>query len=82
MEKIIRVDIIDNDWDEENPRIMETFYLVNPDMEKLDRLQKLMQNRFDYEENNEENIEYFEEIYDYIEENFTSIDIELKEIEW
>jgi len=82
MEKIIRLDIIDNDWDEENPRIMDTFYLVNPDMEKLDKLQKLMNNRFDYEEDNEENIEYFEEIYDYIEENFTSIDIELKEIEW
>ena len=82
MEKIIRVDIIDTDWDNENPRIMETFYLVNPDVEKLDKLQKLMNNRFDYEEDNEENIEYFEEIYDYIEENFTSIDIELKEIEW
>jgi thymidylate kinase len=82
MEKIIRVDIIDTDWDNENPRIMETFYLVNPDVKKLDRLQKLMKNRFDYEEDNEENIEYFEEIYDYIEENFTSIDIELKEIEW
>lgn len=82
MEKIIRVDIIDTDWDNENPRIMETFYLVNPDMEKLDRLQNLMKNRFDYEEDSEENIEYFEEIYDYIEENFTSIDIELKEIEW
>jgi hypothetical protein len=81
MEKIIRLDIIDNDWDEENPRIMDTYYLVNPDMEKLDELQKLMNNRFDYEDG-DEYIESFEEIYDYIEENFTSIDIKLKEIEW
>lgn len=81
MEKIIRLDIIDNDWDEENPRIMDTYYLVNPDMKKLDELQKLMNNRFDYEDG-DEYIESFEEIYDYIEENFTSIDIKLKEIEW
>ncbi len=65
--KFVRVDIVDNEYDYGSERIMDTYILVNPNMEKLEELQTLLNNRFD--ENNQFESNY-QAIYVYITENF------------
>ena len=81
MEKyFVRVDIVDNECDYGTERIMDTYILVNPNMEKLEELQTLLNNRFD--ENNQFESNYLA-IYDYITENFEVLEIhDFIEIEW
>ena len=47
--KIVRVDFIDNSmFTGENP-ILDTYYLIDPDEEKLRELKHAVETRFDYE---------------------------------
>lgn len=76
----VRVDIVDNEYDYGTERIMDTYILVNPNMEKLKELQILLNNRFD--ENNQFESNY-QAIYDYITENFEVLEMhDFIEIEW
>lgn len=82
--KIVRLDIVDNQPEIESERILSTFYLVNPDEKKITLLQKKMKARFDendelYDEKFNDN---FSAIYDFVEENFSSINIDSMEVEW
>ena len=84
MPKIVRLDVVDDQPETESERILETFYLVNPDEDKITLLQKKMKGRFDendelYDEEFDDN---FSAIYTFIEENFSSIDINSMEVEW
>ena len=76
MSKIVRLDIVDDGLDYSN-RVMATFYLVNPDENKLMRLKDMVENRFIKWE-----LEEFAEIYDYVKANFETVEIETKEIKW
>lgn len=78
-ENIIRVDIIDNEPENPKSRILETYYLINPDRDKLEALRKAIENRFD-----DENSEYkgLWDIRDYINKNFLTLGIERTEIKW
>lgn len=80
---IVVLKIVDN----EDGSIMDTFYLVNPDADKLVKLKDLIENRFDDEMNGDENpfLDNYSAIYDYIAENFQSISYNSAEdftIEW
>lgn len=75
-DKITRVDIVDTDDND----TMDTFYLVDPDKKKLDELQRLINNR--YEDNDEDYIKDYGSIFKYINENFKSINIDRIEINW
>lgn len=76
----VRVDIVDNEADYGCDRVMDTYILVNPDMEKLRKLQEKIDARFD--EENEFDGEYGA-IYDYIAKNFEILKMEdFIEIEW
>lgn len=78
--KFVRVDIVDNEYDYGSERVMDTYILVNPSMEKLEELQTLLNNRFD--ENNQFESNYLS-IYDYITENFEVLKMhDFIEIEW
>ena len=78
--KFVRVDIVDNEYDYISERVMDTYILVNPNMEKLKELQTLLNNRFD--ENNQFESNY-QAIYDYITENFEVLKMrDFIEIEW
>ena len=78
--KFIKVDFVDNEYDYGTERVMDTYILVNPNMEKLKELQILLNNRFD--ENNQFESNY-QAIYDYITENFEVLEIhDFIEIEW
>ena len=78
--KFVKVDIVDNEYDYGTERVMDTYILVNPNTEKLNELQKLLNNRMD--ENNQFESNYHA-IYDYIVENFEVLDLsDYIEIEW
>lgn len=77
-DEIIRVDIIDNDESYED-RLQGTYYLKNPDESKLQELKRMIENRFD--ESNEFSDSYLA-VENFIEENFETVEIETKVINW
>lgn len=81
---IVRVDVVDNDVSFTNERILETFYLINPDEQKLSFLKNKIETRFDESfDNKEEQIEdWWAFIYDFVRNNFKVLEVETKEIEW
>ena len=80
MFKIVRVDIVDNDYVKYSERLQDTFYLVDPNERKLEELQQKIKNR--YEDDVTDYIADYGEIIDFIAENFNTIDIKTREIEW
>ena len=78
-ENIIRVDIIDNEPENPKNRVLETYYLLDPNRDKLEALRKAVEQRLD-----DENSEYkgLWDIREYINKNFLTLDIERMEIEW
>ncbi|MBQ2388740.1 MAG: hypothetical protein II305_01675 [Clostridia bacterium] len=81
---IVRVDVVDNDVSFTNERILETFYLINPDEQKLSFLKNKIETRFDESfDNKEEQLEdWWAFIYDFVRNNFKVLEVETKEIEW
>lgn len=78
--RYIRVDIVDNDHDYGSERVMETYILINPSMEKLAELQERM--RYRIEEENEF-CDNYGAIDDYIRDNFEVLFIsDFKELDW
>lgn len=79
VENIIRVDIIDNEPEKPKNRVLETYYLLNPNRDKLEALRKAIEERLD-----DENSEYkgLWDIREYINKNFLTLDIERMEIKW
>ena len=72
--KYVRVDIVKNDC------VLDTYILINPSMEKLAVLQERM--RFRFEEENEF-LNNFDAIYDYLRDNFEVLPISnFKELDW
>ena len=79
VENIIRVDIIDSEPENPKNRVLETYYLLNPNRDKLEALRKAIEERLD-----DENSEYkgLWDIREYINKNFLTLDIERIEIKW
>ena len=79
VENIIRVDIIDNEPENPKNRVLETYYLLNPNRDKLEALRKAIEERLD-----DGNSEYkgLWDIREYINKNFLTLDIERMEIKW
>ncbi len=78
-ENIIRVDIINNEPENPKNRVLETYYLLDPNRDKLEALRKAIEQRLD-----DENSDYkgLWDIREYINKNFLTLDIERMEIEW
>lgn len=78
-ENIIRVDIIDNEPKNPKNRVLETYYLLDPNRDKPEALRKAIEERLD-----DESSEYkgLWDIRDYINKNFLTLDIERTEIKW
>lgn len=79
VENIIRVNIIDNEPENPKSRILETYYLLDPNRDKLEALRKAIKQRFD-----DENSKYngLWDVREYINYEFLTLDIERMEIEW
>lgn len=73
---IVRVDIVDNDLSPAH-RVQDTYYLVNPNEEKLQELKDLVESRFETGD-----LEQYSEIRDFINTHFNTVDIEIFEIAW
>lgn len=82
-ERIIRLDIVDNDTSSVEA-MQGTFYLLNPNEEKLEKLKQKIENRFLDHENGIKNpfIDNFSAIIDFIEHNFTTINVEKILVLW
>ena len=82
-EKIIRLDIVDEDAPPDE-RAQCTYYLLNPDEDKLQEFKCMVENRFDDEEYGKENpfIGDFGAVMDYVTNNFKTVDIETREVKW
>lgn len=81
-DRIVRLDIADSD--EGYTDLLGTFYLINPDTEKLNWFKAKMASRFDDEMNDIENpfSDTFDRVYEFIENNFETVEIETERAEW
>ena len=81
--RVIRLDIVD-DSDTDGNRIQATFYLVNPDEEKIKELKQGVENRFSDNENGIENpfTDSFSAVINFIEDNFQTINVEKRTVLW
>lgn len=78
---IIRVDIVDNEPQEDIGRVLATYYLVNPDKEKLEEIKKRVESRFETEDD-EPTVGCICEIEDDFKNSFEMITLDTVEIEW
>lgn len=80
-EKIVRVDVVDSDYESEGERIQHTFYLVNPDTDLLDKLQEMI-SRFRFDDDYTGPRMEYPDIIRFIEDNFKRVNIQTVEIEY
>ena len=73
MGEIVKLQFHDADINERDG-ILKTYYLVNPDREKLVELRDKVENRFD-EDHYDDRDGYWGAIDDFVRENFSTIEI-------
>lgn len=78
--KFVRLDVIDDELTHYDERFLHTAYLVNPDEEKLEFLKSKIEHRYD--EDGDEDFKDFSKIWDFINENFVTLNIETFNIYW
>ncbi len=76
---IVRLDIVDSGPEKESERILSTFYLLNPDMNKLNDYKQRLEKR---EDALMDEIDGIWDIEGYITDNFETIDVETIEFKW
>lgn len=76
---IVRVDIVDNE-EYDGEQVLDTMYLVNPDMDKLIKLKERVESRFDADD--EPTFGCIDEIQALITEQFKEIEVDKVEISW
>jgi len=81
MKKIVKFNIYDTQPEKESERILSSFYLVDPDMEKLEELKKKLQRRSENIDADEE-FEGIWDIEDYVLNHFKAIEIDVFEVPW
>lgn len=82
MDNIVCVNIVDNG--DFGPNILATYYLVNPDMEKLRELKEKVESRWEDEENGKDNpfLDGFYAVDNFVHKNFNLLRVEHQTIEW
>lgn len=89
--KIVKLDFMDNEYCDDRP--LDTYYLIDPDKEKLKELKQIIEHRWDYEYDDtlsEEEYEHAREIDNdpwgfidlFISINFKTLDIDTFEINY
>jgi hypothetical protein len=73
MGEIVKLQFHDADINEKDG-ILKTYYLVNPDREKLIELRDMVENRFD-DENYDDRDGYWDKIDEFVQQNFSAIEI-------
>ena len=81
MQKIVKFNICDTDPEKPSEKILSSWYLIDPDMDKLEELKKRLQHRLENVDADDE----FEGIWsvdDYIYKNFETVNIDVFEVPW
>lgn len=81
MQNIIKFNICDTDPEKPSEKILSSWYLVDPDMDKLEELKAKLQRRIEAVDDNEE-FEGIWDIEDFILNNFETIEIEDFDVPW
>ena len=85
--EIVKVNIVDNYMKYGEDPILKTFYLLNPKQDALNQLKQMIEDRLDYQfeddisdeeiKNAEEfNDHIWDHIYDFVEKHFEQLDIQ------
>ncbi len=81
MQRIVKFNICDTDPEKPSEKILSSWYLIDPDMDKLEELKKRLQHRLENVDADDE----FEGIWsvdDYIYKNFETVNIDVFEVPW
>lgn len=81
MQKIVKFNICDTQPEKKSERILSSYYLVDPDMDKLEELQKKLRNRIVNIDADEE-FEGIWDVEDFILNNFETVNIDVFEVPW
>lgn len=81
MQNIVKFNICDTDSEKPSEKILSSWYLVDPDMDKLEELKTKLQHRIENIDTDEE-FEGIWDIADFILNNFETIEIEDFEVPW
>ena len=82
-DRIVRLEIVDNEPEYGKNAVLDVYYLKNPDIKKIEKLQAHMNARFDCDdEDYDKSFEQFDRIKGFVEENFETLNIETVSVEW
>lgn len=77
--KIIRLDIVDTQPEKPENKILETYYLINPDENKLSALRSGVERRLEMAKGSFEGLW---EVENFINRHFETLNVERTEIKW
>lgn len=81
MQKIVKFNICDTDPEKPSEKILSSWYLIDPDMDKLEELKKKLRDRIVNIDADEE-FEGIWDIEDFILNNFETVNIDVFEVPW
>jgi len=81
MQKIVKFNICDTDPEKPSEKILSSWYLIDPDMDKLEELKKKLRNRIVNIDADEE-FEGIWDVEDFILNNFETVNIDVFEVPW
>lgn len=81
MQRIVKFNICDTDPEKPSEKILSSWYLIDPDMDKLEELKKKLRDRIVNIDADEE-FEGIWDIEDFILNNFETVNIDVFEVPW
>ena len=81
MQRIVKFNICDTDPEKPSEKILSSWYLIDPDMDKLEELKKKLRNRIVNIDADEE-FEGIWDVEDFILNNFETVNIDVFEVPW
>lgn len=81
MQKIVKFNICDTDPEKPSEKILSSWYLIDPDMDKLEELKKKLRDRIVNIDADEE-FEGIWDVEDFILNNFETVNIDVFEVPW
>lgn len=81
MQRIVKFNICDTDPEKPSEKILSSWYLIDPDMDKLEELKKKLRDSMVNIDADEE-FEGIWDIEDFILNNFETVNIDVFEVPW
>lgn len=81
MQRIVKFNICDTDPEKPSEKILSSWYLIDPDMDKLEELKKKLRDRIVNIDADEE-FEGIWDVEDFILNNFETVNIDVFEVPW